>query len=142
MRIIANGVFDLFHEGHKHLLNQAVKMAGEIFILLNTDSSAHKLKGPGKPSDNFGQRWDNIQAYLGGMKAFCRPNFHIIPFDSEAQLKMMIDSLAPDMILKGNDRPDVRDIVGSDKWPVCIIPRLKDKDGQDISTTRMIEEHD
>jgi D-beta-D-heptose 7-phosphate kinase/D-beta-D-heptose 1-phosphate adenosyltransferase len=139
MRIVTNGIFDCFHDGHKHILNRAAKWGKEIFILINTDESARELKGSKRPVDILKTRIDKIQGHTLKFGTL-GPKWYTLPFHTEEELALIIDCLRPDMILKGNDRPDVREITGSDKWPVCILPRLKDKDGQDISTTRIINE--
>lgn len=138
MRVIVNGIFDCLHRGHESILRYAVNSGTEVFILVNTDRSAKELKGPKRPVQNLSQRVEALRGCMDAKISFLR--FYIIPFDTEEQLRQTINCLEPDMILKGNDRPDVREIVGSDRWPVCILPRLKDKDGKDISTTRIINE--
>jgi len=138
MKIIVNGCFDLFHNGHRYLLGLACDWAdkGELLVLLNSDHSVKELKGENRPVDN-----EDIRRY--NITKFCRetsPKIHlaIACFSTEKQLTTMIDDYEPDMIIKGNDRPDVRNIIGSKNWPVCIIPRLK-KNGEDISTSSFIK---
>jgi len=139
MRIILNGCFDCLHDGHRYLIIKALRWArrGELLILLNSDNSIQKLKGSDRPKDTFQIRQKNI----GLLRRHLYPHFrrmNIVEFDTEEQLESLINNFEPDLILKGNDRPDVREIIGSVNWPVCIIPRLKDKNGKDISTTRRI----
>ena len=138
MKIIVNGCFDLFHDGHRYLLDLACNWAdkGEVLVLLNSDRSVKELKGKNRPIDNEDDRHYNITQ-------FCRESspeicLAVTLFSTEEELAKYIDDFEPDMILKGNDRPDVRDIVGSENWPVCIVPRLK-KDGKDISTTTLVK---
>ena len=138
MKIIVNGCFDLFHDGHRYLLGLACDWAGkgEVLVLLNSDHSVKELKGENRPIDNEDNRRYNITQ-------FCRESspetrLAIAPFSTEEELAKYIDEFQPDMIVKGNDRPDVRDIVGSENWPICIVPRLK-KEGKDISTTGMLK---
>ncbi len=144
MKIIVNGIFDLFHDGHKYLLDQAFFYAGEggeVFILINSNLSTRDLKGPGRPLDPLYERAWNITSYIEQIeeKFFFRI-FNLREFHSERQLKGFINQFEPDIIIKGNDRPDVRTITGSDLWPVLILPRIKDLNGEDISTTNIIKE--
>ena len=136
MRIVVNGCFDLFHDGHRYILSRAFEWAEEILVLINTDVSIKELKGENRPVNNEGQRRHDIIQWI----KYCDKEdiVTIAEFATEEQLKEMIDEFKPDIILKGNDRPDTRDIVGSDKWPVCIIPRLN-KDGKPISTTAILK---
>jgi len=47
--VIANGVFDLLHVGHIRYL-QAARAEGDLLVVaINSDSSARRLKGPGRP---------------------------------------------------------------------------------------------
>lgn len=138
MRILANGCFDLFHDGHKYILSTALEWAerDEVLILLNSDTSIRELKGESRPINKEDQRRHQITMWIKDMYPLSKVT--ISTFSTEEQLSEMIDEFGPDIILKGNDRPDTRDIVGSDKWPVCIIPRLH-KDGKDISTSDLLK---
>ena len=40
-----NGCFDLYHEGHKHLLSQCKKYCDKLVVLLNGDNSVKINKG-------------------------------------------------------------------------------------------------
>jgi len=147
MRVVVNGCFDCFHDGHKYLIDKAFNMAtrrGTVYILINSDISVSELKGSPRPIDLFENRLEKIYNYWKKKtkNMFCAygPKLETYMFNTEEELKEKIDELRPDIILKGNDRPDVREIVGSDKWPVCILPRLKDKNGDDISTTNNLKE--
>jgi D-beta-D-heptose 7-phosphate kinase/D-beta-D-heptose 1-phosphate adenosyltransferase len=137
MKIIVNGCFDLFHDGHKYILGIACNWAdkGELLILLNSDYSVKELKGENRPINNENTRRYNITQFC--RQFYPKTCIAIAPFSTEEELSKYIDEYKPDMIIKGNDRPDVRDIIGSKNWPVCIIPRLK-KDGKEISTSNLI----
>lgn len=145
MKIVLNGCFDLFHAGHRYLLETALQWSnhGHILILLNSDDSVRKLKGTSRPIDRSTIRAKNIldTKISWSQKNRLYPRMDIVIFDTEEELKELIDSFQPDIVIKGNDRPDVRDIIGSDKWPICIIPRLKDNN-KDISTTGQLNERD
>jgi D-beta-D-heptose 7-phosphate kinase/D-beta-D-heptose 1-phosphate adenosyltransferase len=139
MKIVLNGCFDLFHTGHQYLLELALKWSnyGEVLVLINSDDSVRALKGHSRPIENSTQRTAHIleAEAAWSIKNMCYPQVEVKVFDTDTDLKQAIDEFKPDMIIKGSDWPDVREIVGSDRWPVCIVPRLHDKDG-DISTTR------
>ena len=45
-----NGCFDLVHPGHISLLNQAKASCDRLVVGLNSDASARRLKGPGRPA--------------------------------------------------------------------------------------------
>ena len=144
LRVVVNGCFDMLHEGHISLIRQALHFSqgGTVLVLLNSDLSVRGLKGPGRPLENERVRTQKI---IDLCEDWCEKILHVYYeielFDTECDLKEKIDSFQPDMIIKGNDRPDVRTIIGSDNWNVLIRPRLKDpKTGDDYSTTRIIQE--
>jgi cytidyltransferase-like protein len=147
MIILLNGCFDCLHIGHKHLIRFAIKLAGpegEVVILINNSESVKSLKGPKRPIQCTKDRVENVKGYYHLLNSVVwrsqrLPIVEVQTFSSEEELKEKVNRLSPSMIIKGNDRPDVREIVGSDKFPVCIVPRLKDNNGEPYSTTSMLE---
>jgi D-beta-D-heptose 7-phosphate kinase/D-beta-D-heptose 1-phosphate adenosyltransferase len=140
LKIVINGCFDLLHPGHVNLIETALRNSfeGKVLVLINSDKSVRELKGEGHPCYDVRIRGDNVEKVC---KTWCmknkeHPKVSIIIFSTEDELAEKIDRFEPDMIIKGNDRPDTRDIIGSGKWPILIIPRLKDNDGVEYSTTR------
>jgi len=136
MRIIVNGCFDLFHEGHMRLLHEAIKFAGPggtVCVLINSDESVQKLKGKGRPIDPAVLRLNRIYNFIKEWKSK-RFLFGVRIFNSEEELEGRIHNFKPDLIVKGSDRPDIRTVVGHEDFPVVIIPRLPDR-----STTKIIE---
>jgi len=147
MKIIINGCFDCFHDGHKHIIEQAILFASSnqgacVLILLNSDVSVAELKGLNRPVNCYEIREYNILNHINflynrdGRRNHCA----IRSFNTEQELTKKIEDFKPDMIIKGDDRPDVRTIVGYGKFPICIIPRIKDNNGEDISTSKLIQE--
>jgi cytidyltransferase-like protein len=144
LKILINGCFDLFHQGHATLIETALHYSfeGIVRVLLNSDKSTRELKGPDRPVQDVETRGHEIEKFT---QAWCLkhreyPKIEIIIFNSEQELSTKIDEFKPNMIIKGDDRPDVRDIIGSGHWPILIIPRLKDKSGEFWSTTRRVKE--
>jgi D-beta-D-heptose 7-phosphate kinase/D-beta-D-heptose 1-phosphate adenosyltransferase len=142
LTIATTGCFDLFHIGHKHILDIALRncFEGKLYIFINSDKSVTRLKGPGRPKEDLIARAGKVEKYVN---EWCQkhneyPSVRVIVFNTEEELEEKIDFYSPDMIVKGDDRPDTREIVGSGKWPILIVPRLKDKDGIVYSTTSLI----
>ena len=49
-RIVStSGCFDILHAGHVTYLEEARQKGDVLIVLLNSDSSVHKLKGPARP---------------------------------------------------------------------------------------------
>jgi rfaE bifunctional protein nucleotidyltransferase chain/domain len=47
--VFTNGVFDILHAGHARYLRAARKLGDLLVVGLNSDRSARRLKGPGRP---------------------------------------------------------------------------------------------
>jgi len=141
MKIIINGCFDLLHRGHVHLINTALKYSdnGKVLLLLNSDESIKALKGDRRPLEHVTIRAEAIE------KAFTQwchktleyPQLTVQVFNNEEELNKAIDRFEPDIIMKGDDRPDVRDIVGYGRWPIMFIPVVRAKHGGKISSTEI-----
>ena len=102
--VFTNGCFDILHLGHIDYLEKA-RLEGDRLILgLNTDASIRKIKGPGRPIVN-----ENARARVLASMYFVDL---IVPFDEETPL-MLIESLNPDILVKGKDY-DIKNIVGAD----------------------------
>jgi len=41
-RVLAGGVFDLFHEGHEHFLSEAKKLGDELVVVVASDKNAER----------------------------------------------------------------------------------------------------
>lgn len=142
-RIVLNGCFDLLHRGHKYLISRALDLAGEdkVYILVNSDRSVRELKGDERPINTQVLRVFYINEFVREWlrNTTRHPTVNIKVFDSEKELMDLFTEIRPTVIVKGDDRPDVRDILGSDRWPVLIVPRVHDKSGDVISTTSIID---
>lgn len=47
--VTTNGSFDLLHVGHIRFLEQARRQGDVLIVLMNSDASIRRLKGPGRP---------------------------------------------------------------------------------------------
>lgn len=47
--VLANGIFDLLHVGHVRYLAAARAAGSSLVVAINSDASARRLKGPGRP---------------------------------------------------------------------------------------------
>ena len=153
MKIVINGCFDCFHDGHKELIDFAFSLFLEtdfcfnrdLVILLNSDKSYKNLRGT-FPKDSFRKRKEKIRRHLRKIKKTEEwkffsdwPIVEIKSFDIEEELKQLIDDFKPTFILKGSDYSDLTKVVGFPDWPILIKPRGKDKDGNDISSSKIKE---
>lgn len=143
MEIVINGCFDMFHDGHQDLLDWAWRLIKDsndytITFLVNSDESIKQLKGPSRPKETFNVRENKLFEKALSLHRD-EGTFDIIQFSSEEELDELMDRIEPDLILKGEDWYDTRQIVGYGKHPICILPRIK-KDGKYISTTENLKD--
>jgi D-beta-D-heptose 7-phosphate kinase/D-beta-D-heptose 1-phosphate adenosyltransferase len=100
-----NGYFDLLHQGHIHLLEQARAACDRLIVGVNSDSSTHRLKGAPHPVQPEAAR-AAVLASFACVDAVC-----LFATDTPEAL---IAALRPDVLIKGsNYAPD--DVVGSDQ---------------------------
>jgi rfaE bifunctional protein nucleotidyltransferase chain/domain len=60
--VLANGIFDLFHVGHVRYLEGARHAGRSLLVALNSDASARRLKGEGRPLVPLAERMELVAA--------------------------------------------------------------------------------
>lgn len=100
--VMTNGCFDILHAGHVAYLNEAAKLGDHLIVAVNTDSSVHQLKGPGRPVNPTERR----MAVLSGLSSVS----WVVPF-SEQTPQRLIGEVLPNILVKGGDYK-VEDIAG------------------------------
>ena len=63
--VLANGLFDLLHVGHVRYLAAARAQGSRLVVALNSDESARRLKGPGRPLVPLAERLEVVAALEG-----------------------------------------------------------------------------
>jgi rfaE bifunctional protein nucleotidyltransferase chain/domain len=104
MVVFTNGCFDILHVGHVLYLEEAKNEGHKLVVAVNSDDSVKKLKGPGRPINNEKSRL-TVLAALESVDA-------VILFHEDTPYEM-IQSLRPDVLVKGGDYP-VESIVGNE----------------------------
>ncbi len=124
-----NGVFDILHAGHIEYLETARARCDVLIVSLNTDISARRRKGPGRPINNEADRAYAVAALS------C---VDWVTFHSEDTMRESLELLRPSLYIKGGDyRPDQlssRDVVRAHGGDVLIIPFR-----EGYSTSRLID---
>lgn len=100
--IFTNGCFDILHVGHVTYLEEAKNEGDKLIVAVNADESVRKLKGPGRPVNDEKSRL-TVLAALQSVDA-------VILFGEDTPYEL-INTLRPDMLVKGGDYP-VESIVG------------------------------
>jgi len=127
--VFTNGCFDILHRGHVEYLERARTLGDNLIVGLNTDTSARRLKGAGRPI--------NPQQDRAVVLAALRSVDYVALFDEDTPYEL-IKKIVPDILVKGADW-SVDDVVGKDVvleagGSVQTIEFLPDR-----STTRIIE---
>lgn len=127
--VATGGCFDVLHAGHVACLDAARRLGDALVVLLNSDASVRRLKGPGRPLQPAGDR-ARVLAGLSSVDA-------VLVFD-EDDPRAALDRLRPDVWAKGGDyggapMPE-SDLVRGWGGRVVLLPYL---DGR--STTAILE---
>jgi D-glycero-beta-D-manno-heptose 1-phosphate adenylyltransferase len=91
---LTNGCFDVLHVGHVRYLRAARELGGKVVVAVNSDASAHALKGEGRPVMPAEERAE-ILAALSDVDAVV-----IFP---EKDVRALIREIRPDLQAKGTD---------------------------------------
>ena len=92
--VLANGVFDTLHVGHARYLAGAKAEGDLLVVAVNSDSSVHGLKGPGRPILD-----EQARALL---VAALRAVDYVVIFP-EPNVENLLEDLRPDVHAKGTD---------------------------------------
>jgi D-beta-D-heptose 7-phosphate kinase / D-beta-D-heptose 1-phosphate adenosyltransferase len=101
--VLTNGCFDILHPGHVRYLQQARALGDRLVVLVNSDASVKRLKGPERPVNKLEQRMEMLAALE------CVD--WVVSFDTDTP-KDTIDTLLPDILVKGGDYTDITSIAG------------------------------
>ncbi len=99
-----NGCFDLLHRGHFSLLAQARAVCDRLIVALNSDDSARRLKGDGRPVHNEADR----ALALGSLVDVDL----VVIFGADTPIAL-IEAIRPDVLVKGADYT-LDQVVGAD----------------------------
>ena len=103
--VFTNGCFDILHQGHVRVLEQAREFGDILIVGLNSDYSVRQLKGEGRP---FRGQLERAEILLA-MEAVDA----VLIYDDLTPLNV-IAQLLPDVLVKGGDWP-LNKIVGREE---------------------------
>ena len=93
--VFTNGVFDILHAGHVHLLEKAKSLGDVLIVGANSDASARRLgKGPERPIN----RLEDRATVLGALSCVDA----VIAFSDDTPAAL-VAALKPDVLVKGGD---------------------------------------
>ena len=100
--VFTNGIFDLLHRGHLEYLSAAKELGDVLFVGLNSDASARRIKGDSRPFVR-----EDDRGYCLASLLFVD---YVVLFDADTPLEL-IKALKPDVLVKGGDWK-IEEIVG------------------------------
>ena len=103
--VFTNGCFDLLHQGHIRVLEEARALGEVLVVALNTDASVRRSKGPSRPVLPEGERAE-IMAALAAVD-------YAVLFDDPTP-RDLIARVLPDVLVKGADWGE-NEIVGREE---------------------------
>ncbi len=101
--VLTNGCFDILHPGHIRYLQQAKELGDRLVVLVNSDESVKRLKGPKRPVNDLQYRMEMLAALE------CVD--WVVSFAGDTP-QAEIDQLLPDILAKGGDYTDIASIAG------------------------------
>jgi rfaE bifunctional protein nucleotidyltransferase chain/domain len=128
--VATSGCFDLLHAGHVASLRAARALGDSLVVLLNSDNSVRRLKGPGRPLVPERDRATVLES-LSFVDA-------VEIFDEDTPVEAL-RRIRPSVFVKGGDY-GVRELpeqAALEEWggAVVIVPYLEGR-----STSRLVEE--
>ena len=91
---LANGLFDLLHVGHLRYLEASKAEADILVVAINSDASARRLKGPGRPIVPESERAEIVAGFA------CVD--YVTLFD-EPSVEAVMRAIRPEVHCKGTD---------------------------------------
>ena len=92
--VTTNGCFDILHVGHVRYLQKTKSFADVLIVLLNSDSSVKRIKGPDRPVNSEDDRAEILCALS------CVD--YVVLFDEDSP-RNLLDEMKPDVYTKGAD---------------------------------------
>jgi len=124
--VFTNGCFDLLHMGHVRYLQRGREQGSCLIVAINSDDSARRLKGPGRPVIGQNERAEMLAALE------CVDYVTIFEEDTPEPLLKL---LRPDVLVKGGSTGE---IVGQQFVEGCGGKVMKMDLVEGLSTTEII----
>lgn len=123
--VFTNGCYDLLHLGHIKSFLYAKKYGDKLVVAVNSDSSIRRLKGNGRPINNYDERINTL-AYLSMIDL-------VIGFDEDTAINV-IKAIEPDVYIKGEEYKHKKLLEAEYVKKVEYVPMI-----EGISTTQLIK---
>lgn len=100
MLVLVTGVFDILHQEHLKLLQQAKALGGILYVGLEPDHRVRQLKGQGRPINNALTRIKQLKQLKLADKVFILPDL-----STPASREQFLRRLKPDIIAVSASTP-------------------------------------
>lgn len=97
-KVLVFGTFDIFHDGHRHFLSEARKLADLLIVTLATDSVALNLKGHTPKNSYFERRSVLLKSGIVD---------EVIESDETIGTWDILSKVTPDIVAVGYDQADL-----------------------------------
>lgn len=122
-----NGCFDVLHYGHFKLIQYAKSLGDKLIVGIDSDERVKQLKGDNRPFHTQTEREFNLRQIK------CVDE--VVVFNSEDELRNILDYLEPDYFVIGSDYINKK-IIGSEfAKEIKFFERI-----QNFSTTKLLDE--
>lgn len=122
-----NGCFDVLHYGHFKLIQYAKSLGDTLIVGIDSDERVKQLKGDNRPFHTQTEREFNLRQIK------CVDE--VVVFNSEDELRNILDYLEPDYFVIGSDYINKK-IIGSEfAKEIKFFERI-----QNFSTTKLLDE--
>lgn len=127
--VFTNGCFDIFHEGHRRLLQEAKDQGEHLIVALNTDQGVRRAKGEGRPY---------LPLSIRLRAAAALPYVDTVTWFESDTPETLIKQVRPDILVKGAQYQETKipgaDYVASRGGLVHLVPMV-----EHLSTTSLGE---
>jgi len=135
--VLVGGCFDILHLGHIQFLNQARKYGDTLTVLLESDETIKRLKGPDRPFHTQEQRKAMLLALRSVDTVIAIP-----PFASDAEYFEAVKHIQPDIIAFTEGGPILdkklkqTELVGA---TAVVVPKIKTPSTTQLSKLLKLE---
>lgn len=99
--VLVTGVFDVLHDEHKHLLQEAKKQGTHLVVGIESDARVKRLKGPNRPINDQIERQRQLEAWQVADVVFILPE----AFNTPQEHSRLIELIQPDILAVSERTP-------------------------------------